>query len=66
MMVGVQIAAISKELSQLRREVKLCDDIATCSGVIKEKIKAVREDAQSERKENTRDEQLRRRGRTGR
>ena len=64
--VSAQIAAISKELSQLRREVKLCDDIATRSGVIKEKIKAVREDAQSERKENTRDEQLRRRGRTGR
>lgn len=64
--VSAQIAAISKELSQLRREVKLCDDIATRSGVIKEKIKAVREDAHSERKENTRDEQFRRRGRTGR
>ncbi len=64
--VSAQIAAMSKELSQLRREVKLCEDIATRSGVIKEKIKAVREDTQSERKENTRDEQFRRRGRTSR
>lgn len=64
--VSAQIAAISKELSQLRREVKLCEDIATRSGVIREKIKAVREDTESERKENTRDEQFRRRGRTGR
>ena len=50
--VSAQITAISKELSQLRREVKLCDDIAMRSGVIREKIQAVREDAQSERKEN--------------
>ena len=64
--VGAQIAAISKELSQLRREVKLCDDIATRSGVIKEKIKAVQEDKENQGKENTRDEQFRRRGRTGR
>lgn len=60
--VGAGIASISKELSSLRQEVKLCDDIAARSGVIKEKIKAVREDEQSERKEKTRNEQFRRRG----
>lgn len=60
--VSAGIASISKELSLLRREVRLCDDIAIRSGVIKEKIKAVREDEQPERKEKTRDEQFRRRG----
>ena len=60
--VSAGIASISKELSLLRREVKLCDDIAIRSGVIKEKIKAVREDEQPERKEKTRDESFRRRG----
>ena len=60
-----RIAAISKELSTLRREVRLCDDIARRSGVIREKIQAVRED-ENNRKEMKRDEQFRRRGRTGR
>lgn len=60
--VSAGIASISKKLSLLRREVKLCDDIAIRSGAIKEKIKAVREDEQSERKEKTRDDQFRRRG----
>jgi hypothetical protein len=35
----------------LRKEVVLCDSIAERSGVIQEKIKAVREDEQPERKE---------------
>ena len=60
-----RIAAISKELSTLRREVRLCDDIARRSGVIREKIQAVRED-ENNRKEMKRDEQFRRRGGTGR
>ena len=47
-----QISALSKELAALRREVSLCDDIAERSGVIKEKIKAVREDEQIKGKEN--------------
>lgn len=42
--VKERIAAISKELSRLRKEVLLCDGIAERSGVIKEKIKIVRED----------------------
>ena len=64
--VKADIAAISKELAGLRREVRLCDDIAVRSGVMREKIKAVREDEQSRGKENNRNEQFRRRGGTGR
>ena len=64
--VKEQITAVSKELATLRREVRLCDDIAERSGVIKEKLKAVREDKESQGKENKRDEQFRRRGGTGR
>ena len=49
--VKAQITALSKELAALRKEVVLCDSIAERSGVIQEKIKAVREDEQPERKE---------------
>ena len=49
--VKAQIAALSKELAALRKEVVLCNSIAERSGVIKEKIKTVREDKQPERKE---------------
>ena len=48
-----RISALSKELATLRKEVSLCDDIAERSGVIKEKIKAVREDEHIKRKEKT-------------
>ena len=48
-----RISALSTELAALRREVSLCDDIADRSGVIKEKIKAVREDEQIKGKEKT-------------
>lgn len=47
-----QISAFSKELAALRREVSLCDGIAERSGVIQEKIKAVRKDEQIKGKEN--------------
>lgn len=60
-----QISTISKELSMLRQEVKLCEDIALRSGVIKEKLKTVREDEQ-QRKEKNSHEQFRRRSGTGR
>lgn len=46
------ISALSKELAALRKEVSLCNDIAERSGVIKEKIKAVRKDEQIKGKEN--------------
>lgn len=48
-----RISVLSKELAALRKEVSLCDDIAERSGVIKEKIKAVREDEQIKGKEKT-------------
>ena len=51
--VKAQIAALSKELAALRKEVVLCDSIAERSGVIKEKIKAVREDEHIKGKEKT-------------
>ena len=49
--VKAQIAALSKELAALRKEVVLCNSIAERSGVIKEKIKAVREDEHIKEKE---------------
>lgn len=60
--VKAEISALSRELTTLRREVKLCDDIAVRSGVMREKIKAVREDEKSQGKEKQRNEQFRRRG----
>ena len=51
--VKAQITALSKELAALRKEVVLCNIIAERSGVIQEKIKAVRKDNQPERKEKT-------------
>ena len=49
--VKAQIAALSKELAALRKEVVLCNNIAERSGVIKNKIKAVREDEHIKEKE---------------
>lgn len=60
-----RIAAISKELVGLREELALCDGIAVRSGIIKEKIKTVRED-ENQRKENRENEHIRRRSRTNR
>ena len=51
--VKTQIAALSKELAALRKEVVLCNRIAERSGVIQEKIKAVREDEHIKGKEKT-------------
>ena len=47
-----RISALSKELAALRKEVSLCDGIAERSGVIREKIKTIREDEQIQEKEN--------------
>ncbi|WP_417408715.1 relaxase/mobilization nuclease domain-containing protein [Hominenteromicrobium sp.] len=49
--VKTQITALSKELAVLRKEVVSCNSIAERSGVIKEKIKAVREDEHIKEKE---------------
>ena len=59
-----EINLLTSEIKELRREVRLCEDIAVRSGVIKEKIKTIREDEKE--KEVNRDEQLRRSGRTNR
>lgn len=63
--IKAEISDLTKELSTLRREVKLCDDIAQRSGVMLEKLKAVRED-ENRGKENERHELFRRRSGTGR
>ena len=64
--VSTAIATLSKELSKLRREVKLCNDIAVRSGVMLEHIQQVREDENLQRKEKTEHDQFRRCGRANR
>ena len=64
--VKEQIDSLSKELSKLRREVKLCSDIEIRSGIMLENIKTVREDEESKRKEQKEHDQLRRCGGTNR
>ena len=49
-----RIAAFSKQLQSLRRQVHLCEDIAARSGTIREKLKAVREDGQKGKEEGNR------------
>jgi len=58
------ISAITKELSKLRGEVKLCDGIARRSEIMAEKLNVVREDEKQE-KEGKSHEPFRRGGRTG-
>ena len=62
--VKVEASALSKELKRLRKEVRLCEDIATRSGAIMEKV--IKAEKFEQEKEETRDEQLRRRGGTSR
>ena len=64
--VKAEIDSLSKELKQLRWEVKLCSDIQVRSGIMQEHIKAVREDKESQRKEQKEHDQLRRCGGTNR
>ena len=64
--VCTAIATLSKELSQLRREVKLCSDIAVRSGILPERIQKVREDENHQLKEKTEHDQFRRCGRANR
>ena len=64
--VSAAITTLSKELSQLRREVKLCSDIAVRSGILPERIQKVREDENHQRKEKTEHDQFRRCGRANR
>ena len=62
--VKAEASALSKELKRLRKEVRLCKDIATRSGAIMEKV--IKAEEFEQEKEETRDEQLRRRGGTSR
>lgn len=59
--VKKEIDGLTEQLKALRREVHLCDDIAQRSGVITEKLKAVREDEQNQGKEKQQNEPIRRR-----
>lgn len=59
--VKKEIDGLTEQLKALRREVHLCDDIAQRSGVITEKLKAVREDEQTQGKEKQQNEPIRRR-----
>lgn len=54
-----EMVSLSRELSRLRREVKLCDDIVIRSGVIGEKLEAIREGREEKRKEKKQNEQFR-------
>lgn len=64
--VKTKIDSLSKELKQLRWEVKLCSDIQVRSGIMQEHIKTVRKDEESQRKEQKEHDQLRRCGGTNR
>lgn len=61
--VSSAIATLSRELSQLRREVKLCSDIAVRSGILPERIQEIQK---SQRKEQDEHDQFRRCGRANR
>ena len=61
-----EIALLTRELKQLREEVKLCEDIAVRSGIMTEKLKSIQEDRKQTRKERNQYEQHRRCGRTDR
>lgn len=57
--VKSELSDIAKLLGTIRREVKLCDDIAKRSGVLKEKLQTMRTDEQ-QRKESIKNEHRRR------
>ncbi len=63
--VKAQTTAISIELSALRKEVQLCEDILKRSGLIRDKLETVRQD-EYRRKEKEQHEQRRRCRRTSR
>ena len=57
-----RIAALTTELKGLRKEVRLCEDIAVRSDVMSEKLCTIEEEEKTRRKEKKRDEQFWRRG----
>ena len=65
--VKFELSDISKRLSVIRKEVKLCEGIAARSGVLKEKLQTIRADEQEQqRKELMKNEHRWRSGRTNR
>lgn len=65
--VKAQISDISKRLGEIRKEVRLCEGIAARSGMLKEKLQAVRaEEQETKRKELMKNEHRRRCGGTNR
>ena len=64
--IKAEISALSGQLKELRREVRLCEDIAIRSQVIQDKMKAAREEEKSQGKEREQDVQFRRRSGTNR
>ena len=61
-----EIKCCNQSLSALRREVRLCEEIARRSGVLSEKIRRIQRDAKFNRKETKHHEPFRRRSGTGR
>jgi len=57
--VKSEISAISNRLSELRKEVKLCDGIAARSGDMQDKIRRVNKDEKSQRREMNSHEHIR-------
>ena len=64
--IKAEISALSGQLKELRREVRLCEDIAVRSQAIRDKMKAAREEEKSKGKEREQDVQFRRRSGTNR
>lgn len=60
--IKAEITDLTGKLKELRRDVRLCEDIFMRSTQIKEKMKAVHEDEKSTGKEKEQDELRRRRG----
>ena len=58
--IRAEVSALSAQIKALRREGKLCEDIAARSFSLKEKIRAAREEQQAGKAEKTREEQGRR------
>lgn len=60
--VKEEISDINKKITVIRKEMNLCDDIAVRSGIMREKLKKIREDQTKEneqRKEKSRNDKLR-------
>ena len=60
--VKEEISDINKKITVIRKEMNLCDDITVRSGIMREKLKKIREDQTKEneqRKEKSRNDKLR-------